>query len=161
MAVTKIWAIRDSVSRVVDYCTNPSKTKLSDLEQVLLYTAHGIGDEGDNLVAHGADIVAALHRFRHIVFAVKHAMHSHILVRNIRCQFVLQPVNVNENAVEFFFVPFELLEALFALGLPSSIFFRNQSSHMSDPLFVFCPQLGQDLLIAALPAGDAVKIPAG
>ena len=30
MAVTKIWAIHDSVSRVVDYCTNPSKTKLSD-----------------------------------------------------------------------------------------------------------------------------------
>ena len=37
MAVTKIWAIHDSVSRVVDYCTNPSKTKLSDMEQVLLY----------------------------------------------------------------------------------------------------------------------------
>ena len=39
MAVTKIWAIHDSVSRVADYCTNPSKTKLSDLEQVLLYAA--------------------------------------------------------------------------------------------------------------------------
>ena len=39
MAVTKIWAIHNSVSRVVDYCTNPSKTKLSDLEQVLLYAA--------------------------------------------------------------------------------------------------------------------------
>lgn len=39
MAVTKVWAIHDSVSRVVDYCTNPSKTKLSDLEQVLLYAA--------------------------------------------------------------------------------------------------------------------------
>ena len=39
MAVTKIWAIHDSVSRVVDYSTNPSKTKLSDLEQVLLYAA--------------------------------------------------------------------------------------------------------------------------
>ena len=33
MAVTKIWAIHDSVSRVVDYCTNPSKTKLSDLSR--------------------------------------------------------------------------------------------------------------------------------
>ena len=97
------------------------------------HTAHGIGDEGDNLVAHGADIVAAFHRFRHIVFAVKHAMHSHILVRNIWCQFVLQTVNVNENAVEFFFVLFELLEALFALGLPSSIFLRNQSSHINYP----------------------------
>ena len=45
MAVTKIWAIHDGVSRVVDYCTNPSKTKLSDLEQVLLYAA----DKGKTL----------------------------------------------------------------------------------------------------------------
>ena len=45
MAVTKIWAIHDSVSRVVDYCTNPSKSKLSDLEQVLLYAA----DKGKTL----------------------------------------------------------------------------------------------------------------
>jgi hypothetical protein len=34
MAVTKIWAIHDSVSRVVEYCSNPDKTKLTDLEQV-------------------------------------------------------------------------------------------------------------------------------
>ena len=47
MAVTKIWAIHDSVSRVVDYCTNPSKTKLSNLEQVLLYAA----DKGKTLDA--------------------------------------------------------------------------------------------------------------
>ena len=39
MAVTKIWAIHDSVSRVVDYCSNPEKTKLTDLEQVLLYAS--------------------------------------------------------------------------------------------------------------------------
>ena len=97
------------------------------------HTAHGIGDEGDDLVAHGADIVAALHRFRHIVFTVKYAMHGHILVRHIRRQFVLQTVNVNKNAVEFFFVLFELLEALFALGLPSSIFLGNQSSHFNYP----------------------------
>ena len=36
MAVTKIWAIHDSVSRVVEYCSNPGKTKLTDLEQVLI-----------------------------------------------------------------------------------------------------------------------------
>jgi hypothetical protein len=40
MAVTKIWAIHDSVSRVVEYCSNPDKTKLTDLEQVLLYAAN-------------------------------------------------------------------------------------------------------------------------
>ena len=37
MAVTKIWAIKDSLARVVDYAKNPNKTVLSDLEQVLLY----------------------------------------------------------------------------------------------------------------------------
>jgi len=40
MAVTKIWAIHDSVSRVVDYCSNPEKTRLTDLEQVLIYAAN-------------------------------------------------------------------------------------------------------------------------
>ena len=97
------------------------------------HTAHGVRDEGDYFIAHGADIVRALHALRHIVLAVKHAMHGHILVRHIRRQFVLQTVNVNENAVEFFFVLFELLEALFALGLPSSIFLGNQSSHINYP----------------------------
>lgn len=55
MAVTKIWAIHDSVSRVVDYCTNPSKTKLSDLEQVLLYAAdkEKTLDEGEQQYAVG------------------------------------------------------------------------------------------------------------
>ena len=40
MAVTKIWTIHDSVSRVVDYCSNPEKTRLTDLEQVLIYAAN-------------------------------------------------------------------------------------------------------------------------
>ena len=104
----------------------------------------------DDLVAHRADIVAALHGFRHIVLAVKHAMHSHVLVRHIRRQFVLQTVNVNENAVEFFFVLFELLEALFALGLPSSIFLGNQSSHFesssSDLVINECTNTGKILI---------------
>ena len=39
MAVTKIWAIHDSLSRVTDYCSNPEKTKFTDLEQVLMYAA--------------------------------------------------------------------------------------------------------------------------
>ncbi len=37
MAVTKIWAIKDSLLRVVDYASNPQKTTLSDLKQVLVY----------------------------------------------------------------------------------------------------------------------------
>ena len=40
MAVTKIRAIHDSVSRVVEYCSNPEKTKLTDPEQVLIYAAN-------------------------------------------------------------------------------------------------------------------------
>lgn len=32
---------------------------------------------------------------------------------------------------------------------------------MTEGLFVLCPQLGQDLLVAGLPAGDAVKVAAG
>lgn len=37
MATTKIWAIKDSLSRVVNYAENPNKTIFSDLEQTLLY----------------------------------------------------------------------------------------------------------------------------
>ena len=37
MATTKIWAIKDSISRVVNYAKNPDKTTLSDIKQVLLY----------------------------------------------------------------------------------------------------------------------------
>lgn len=37
MAVTKIWAIKDSLSRVVDYAANPDKTIYSDLQKVIHY----------------------------------------------------------------------------------------------------------------------------
>lgn len=37
MATTKIWAIKDSLSRVVNYAKNPEKTIFSDLKQVLKY----------------------------------------------------------------------------------------------------------------------------
>ena len=37
MATTKIWAIKDSLSRVVNYAKNPEKTLFSDLKQVLIY----------------------------------------------------------------------------------------------------------------------------
>ncbi len=38
MAVTKIWAIKDSLSRVVDYAANPDKTIYSDLLKVIHYS---------------------------------------------------------------------------------------------------------------------------
>ena len=41
MATTKIWAIKDSLSRVVNYAKNPKKTIFSDLKQVLKYAEDG------------------------------------------------------------------------------------------------------------------------
>ena len=41
MGTTKIWAIKDSLSRVLDYAANPHKTIYSDLQNVLHYA----GDE--------------------------------------------------------------------------------------------------------------------
>lgn len=41
MAVTKIWAIKDSLSRVVDYAANPNKTNYSDLQKVIHYAENG------------------------------------------------------------------------------------------------------------------------
>ena len=40
MAVTKIWPIKDSIERVVDYAKNPAKTEFSDIQQVLHYAAN-------------------------------------------------------------------------------------------------------------------------
>lgn len=37
MATTKIWAIKDSLSRVLEYASNPDKTVLSNLQTVLHY----------------------------------------------------------------------------------------------------------------------------
>ena len=36
-ATTKIWAIKDSISRVIRYAKNPEKTTFSDLKQILRY----------------------------------------------------------------------------------------------------------------------------
>ena len=41
MAVTKIWTVKDSLARVVDYAQNPDKTIYSDLQNVLHYAANG------------------------------------------------------------------------------------------------------------------------
>ena len=41
MATTKIWPVKDSLARVVDYAQNPDKTIYSDLQNVLHYAANG------------------------------------------------------------------------------------------------------------------------
>ena len=40
MAVTKIWPVKESLARVVDYAQNPDKTIYSDLRAVLHYAAN-------------------------------------------------------------------------------------------------------------------------
>ena len=40
MAVTKIWPIKNSLRRVVDYARNPAKTEYTDLRTVLHYAAN-------------------------------------------------------------------------------------------------------------------------
>ena len=40
MATTKIWPVKDSLARVVDYAQNPDKTIYSDLQSVLHYAAN-------------------------------------------------------------------------------------------------------------------------
>ena len=90
------------------------------------HTAHSIGDKGDDLITHGADIARALHRLRHSVLTVIDPMHGHILVRHLRCQLVLQTVDVDENAIQLFFVLFELQKPLLTLRLPCGVFVGNQ-----------------------------------
>lgn len=41
MATTKIWPVRDSLKRVVDYASNPEKTTGDDLEMVINYAMNG------------------------------------------------------------------------------------------------------------------------
>ena len=41
MAVTKIWPIKDSVQRVVEYAENPEKTEYADIQAVLHYAENG------------------------------------------------------------------------------------------------------------------------
>ena len=40
MAVTKIWPIKDSIQRVVEYAKNPEKTEYSDIQAVLHYAGN-------------------------------------------------------------------------------------------------------------------------
>ena len=40
MATTKIWPVRDSLKRLVDYAGNPEKTEYSDLRQALHYAGN-------------------------------------------------------------------------------------------------------------------------
>ena len=70
------------------------------------HTAHGVGDQGGDLVPQGAGVGAALHRLRDVLPAVKDAVDGDVFVGDVGGEFVPQTVNVDEDAVEGFFVGF-------------------------------------------------------
>ena len=49
MGTTKIWTIKDSISRVLDYASNPNKTIYSDLKEVLHYAGNKYKTESEEM----------------------------------------------------------------------------------------------------------------
>lgn len=49
MGTTKIWTIKDSLSRVVDYASNPNKTIYNDLKEVLHYAGNKYKTESEEM----------------------------------------------------------------------------------------------------------------
>ena len=85
------------------------------------HTAHGVGDQGDNDIPPGEHIAGALQRGRDVVFGIHQIVDGHILVGHDRVKFVLQAVDVDEDAVQSFFIGFQLVEAFFTLVSPCAI----------------------------------------
>jgi hypothetical protein len=48
MATTKIWPVKDSLKRLVDYASNPEKTTKDDLAAVIEYAMNGEKTAGSN-----------------------------------------------------------------------------------------------------------------
>ena len=57
MAVTKIWTIKDSLQRVLDYAANPDKTEYDALAQTLHYAENDAGDK----LNESAQLVTGIH----------------------------------------------------------------------------------------------------
>ena len=58
MATTKIWAVKDSLSRVVNYAVNPEKTNFNNLKQVLLYAKNNkktVAENGKTMYVTGVN----------------------------------------------------------------------------------------------------------
>ena len=61
------------------------------------------------------------------------AAHGHVLVFHFRGQLILQTVNINKDAVQFFLIGLELLETLLTFFLPCGKFIAYQFSHFIIP----------------------------
>ena len=64
MAVTKIWTIKDSLQRVLDYAANPDKTEYDALAQTLHYAEN----DAKTKLNESAQLVTGIHcRANHAV----------------------------------------------------------------------------------------------
>ena len=57
MAVTKIWTIKDSLQRVLDYAANPDKTEYDALAQTLHYAEN----DAKTMLNESAQLVTGIH----------------------------------------------------------------------------------------------------
>ena len=57
LATTKIWPVRDSLRRVVDYAANPDKTEYSGLAQALHYAEN----DAKTTLRETAQLVSGVH----------------------------------------------------------------------------------------------------
>ena len=57
LATTKIWPVRDSLHRVVDYAANPDKTEYSGLAQALHYAEN----DAKTTLQETAQLVSGIH----------------------------------------------------------------------------------------------------
>lgn len=47
------------------------------------HTTHGVGDDGNDLIPAGADVVAALHALGHVILGAVHPIYRDVLVRHL------------------------------------------------------------------------------
>lgn len=88
MATTKIWAIKDSISRVISYAKNPEKTIFADLKQVLKYA------ENDEKMWSEYQVVVATH-------LDTGTYHNHFVVNSVN-MFTGKKFNCNKEAYYHF-----------------------------------------------------------
>ena len=102
------------------------------------HTAHGIGQQRHNFITVSACIVAVFHTIRHFIAIFKYTVYRYVFIFYFRRQFILQPVNINKNTVQLFFVFFQLLEPQIALIAPSCNCFFDIIHVHNIVLCIFC-----------------------
>ena len=74
------------------------------------HAADGVGDEGFHNIGFDDGVVTPLHRCGEVLLGVKDTGHSHILVLDLRGEFIRKAIDVDKDAVEFFLVASQLVE---------------------------------------------------